>query len=98
MTINVSRDAAGSIDAAVKSGQFASAAEMITKLVREFDQRSQHQPAADPPPPVEAVKPIWEVFQEISATVPAEVWDALPTDLSEHHDHYLYGTPKPTDA
>jgi len=22
------------------------------------------------------------------------VWDALPTDLSEQHDHYIYGTPK----
>jgi hypothetical protein len=43
-------------------------------------------------------KPIWEVFQEISAAVPDEVWDALPTDLSEQHDHYIYGTPKRTDA
>jgi len=41
-----------------------------------------------------AHKPIWEVFQELSASVPDEVWDALPTDLSEQHDHYIYGTPK----
>jgi putative addiction module CopG family antidote len=42
-------------------------------------------------------KPIWEVIQEISATVPDEVWDTVPTDLAAQHDHYLYGTPKRTD-
>jgi hypothetical protein len=41
-----------------------------------------------------AHKPIWEVFQEISAGVPDEVWESLPPDLSEQHVHYIYGTPK----
>jgi Arc/MetJ-type ribon-helix-helix transcriptional regulator len=48
MTINVSKDVESSINAAVQSGQFASPDEMITKLVRDYAQRSQ-QPAAAPP-------------------------------------------------
>jgi Arc/MetJ-type ribon-helix-helix transcriptional regulator len=89
MTIHVSQDVEKSIDAAVQSGKFASADEMITTLVREYERSEQ---------PARASKPIWEEFQEISASVPDEVWDALPSDLAEQHDHYIYGTPKNTDA
>ena len=28
------------------------------------------------------------------ADVPKEEWDRLPVDLTEHLDHYIYGTPK----
>jgi Arc/MetJ-type ribon-helix-helix transcriptional regulator len=47
MTIHLSEDAQGSIHAAVQSGQFASADEMIDKLVREYALRTQ--PRADVP-------------------------------------------------
>ncbi len=30
----------------------------------------------------------------IWADVPQEEWDRLPADLSEHLDHYIYGTAK----
>jgi hypothetical protein len=33
-------------------------------------------------------------MDRLSAMVPMEEWDALPTDLSENLDHYLYGVPK----
>jgi hypothetical protein len=39
-------------------------------------------------------KPIWEVFQEIAASIPDEEWAKLPVDGAEQHDHYIYGTPK----
>ena len=39
-------------------------------------------------------KPIWEVFQEITASIPDEEWAKLPVDGAEQHDHYIYGTPK----
>jgi predicted XRE-type DNA-binding protein len=39
-------------------------------------------------------RPIWEKVAEISASVPAEEWAKLPTDLAANHDHYLYGAPK----
>lgn len=41
-----------------------------------------------------AHKPIWEVFQEISDSIPEEEWAKLPPDGAEQHDHYIYGTPK----
>jgi len=40
------------------------------------------------------VRPIWEIAEEISAQVPLEEWEKLPTDGAEQHDHYLYGSPK----
>jgi hypothetical protein len=39
-------------------------------------------------------KPIWEVFQEITARFPEEEWAKLPVDSAEQHDHSIYGTPK----
>ena len=39
-------------------------------------------------------RPIEEFITELAAQVPEEEWDLLPPDLSEQHDHYIYGTPK----
>jgi Arc/MetJ-type ribon-helix-helix transcriptional regulator len=89
MTINVSKDVESSINVAVQSGRFASADEMIAKLVREYEQRTQQHTAAAPPH-----KPIWEEFEEIAASIPDEEWAKLPVDGAEQHDHYIYGTPK----
>ena len=44
MTINVSKDVENRINAAVRSGQFASPDEMIDKLVREYAERTRNQP------------------------------------------------------
>jgi hypothetical protein len=41
-----------------------------------------------------AVRPFWEIVEEISSQVPLEEWEKLPSDGAEHHDHYLYGSPK----
>jgi hypothetical protein len=41
-----------------------------------------------------AVRPLWEIAEEISAQVPLEEWEKLPADGAEQHDHYLYGSPK----
>jgi hypothetical protein len=35
-----------------------------------------------------------EKIQEIISDVPDEVWEKIPTDGSDQHDHYIYGTPK----
>jgi len=48
MTIHVSKDAENAISAAVQSGQFASADEMVDRLVREYAQRHPQPSAADP--------------------------------------------------
>ncbi|MBK8467055.1 MAG: hypothetical protein IPL32_14635 [Chloracidobacterium sp.] len=39
-------------------------------------------------------KKLGEKIQELVADVPDEVWEKLPTDGAEQHDHYIYGTPK----
>ncbi len=103
MTIHLPDDLGGSVRAEVESGHFASADEVVAEAVRSFlRQRTQAPDMTKPPAGDEdaapAPKPIWEVFREIAASVPPETWDALPSDLSEQHDHYIYGTPKRPDA
>ena len=34
------------------------------------------------------------LLDRVWAMAPREAWEALPTDLSANHDHYLYGAPK----
>jgi hypothetical protein len=41
----------------------------------------------------EAVKPIWEQFEDILAKVPADEWAKLPVDAAENHDRYLSQPP-----
>lgn len=98
MTIHLPPEIENSIQAAVHSGHFASVDAAMTKAASMLlQQLEQEQAQALPANHVEAVpaqKPIWEVFQELSADVPDEEWDSLPPDLSEQHDHYIYGTPK----
>ena len=43
-------------------------------------------------------RPIEEVLAELAAEVPPEIWAKLPPDLTDHLDHYLYGTPKRGEA
>jgi hypothetical protein len=37
---------------------------------------------------------IEDKLRAIWTDVPKEEWDRLPADLTDHLDHYLYGTPK----
>lgn len=37
---------------------------------------------------------IWEKIRKRAQKVPDEVWEKLPRDGAEQHDHYLYGVPK----
>jgi Arc/MetJ-type ribon-helix-helix transcriptional regulator len=99
MTIHLPPHIERSIQDAVHGGRFASLDEAMTEaaslLVQRLNQeQAQATPVANQSDAAPAYKPIWEVFQELSASVPDEVWDALPTDLSQQHDHYIYGTPK----
>jgi hypothetical protein len=53
-------------------------------------------PAAEPGAD-EAAGPLdslWARIRQITDSVPAEAWESVPPDLSEQHDHYIYGTPK----
>jgi len=37
---------------------------------------------------------IWQKIRARSEKIPDEVWEEMPRDGSEQHDHYLYGVPK----
>jgi len=37
---------------------------------------------------------IWQKIRARAESIPDEVWEEMPADGSEHHDHYLHGTPK----
>ena len=57
------------------------------KRVLEFVERIERQKS-------QPAKTLWDAIQDIVKDVPDEVWERLPTDGSEQHDHYLYGSPK----
>jgi Arc/MetJ-type ribon-helix-helix transcriptional regulator len=103
MIIHLPEDLESSIRSLVQGGRYASEDEVIAEAVRSFLGQRQDGQEPDRTPAAKegtapAHKPIWEVFQEIARSVPPETWDDLPADLSDQHDHYIYGTPKRTDA
>jgi hypothetical protein len=57
---------------------------LVEEMLSENDVTQEHV----------AVRPLWEIAEEISAQVPLEEWAKLPADGAEQHDHYLYGSPK----
>lgn len=40
------------------------------------------------------LKSVFKKIEERGKNIPDEVWEEMPKDGSEEHDHYLYGTPK----
>jgi Arc/MetJ-type ribon-helix-helix transcriptional regulator len=100
MTIHLPPELESSIQAAVHSGHFASLDAAMTEAASLLLERlTQTQTKAVPPAAshlnaAQADKPIWEEILELTADVPDEEFDKLPTDLAEQHDHYIYGTPK----
>ena len=99
MTIHLPPDLESSIHAAVHSGHFASVDAAMTEAASLLLQRLQQQgqampPTANQPAAAPPHKPIWEVAADIRNSVPAEEWAKLPVDGAEHHDLYIYGTPK----
>ena len=57
------------------------------KRVLDFVERIERQKS-------QPAKTLWDAIQAIVKDVPDEVWERLPTDGAEQHDHYLYGSPK----
>jgi Arc/MetJ-type ribon-helix-helix transcriptional regulator len=106
MNIILPDDLESSVRGEVLSGHFASADDAVAEIVREYFRHRQgprHQdsaaaaPATEPANPPER-KPLWERAAELRQSIPAEEWDKLPDDGSRQLDHYLYGSPKRTDA
>lgn len=102
MTIHLPEGREQFVRSLLADGRFASESDVVDEALGLLEQRERQRvempkPADNPVESTPAHKPIWEVIQEISATVPDEVWDTVPTDLAAQHDHYIYGTPKRTD-
>ena len=100
MTIHLPPDIESSIQDAVHSGHFASVDDAMTEAASlllqglKQDQTQAKQAVASPARAAPKHKPIWEEFEEITASIPHEEWAKLPVDGAEQHDHYIYGTPK----
>jgi Arc/MetJ-type ribon-helix-helix transcriptional regulator len=99
MTIQLPKDLETSIRDAVVSGHFASVDEAMTEAARLLLSKLNQPKAgtvdtAGNEPAAPAHKPIWEEFEEITSSIPAEEWAKLPADGAEQHDHYIYGSPK----
>jgi Arc/MetJ-type ribon-helix-helix transcriptional regulator len=92
MPIQLPHDLEQFVRTAVARGRFGSENEALVEAVRLLRER---EPTSSQAPETPAgQKPIWEVFQEISATVPDEEWAKVPEDSSAQLDHYVYGAPK----
>jgi Arc/MetJ-type ribon-helix-helix transcriptional regulator len=93
MTIHLPEDLERYVHATVLSGRFASEQDAITeavRLLRQFDPKSNLQNPDTSIPPV----PAWQRLLNIMGDVPEDVFERMPTDGAEQHDHYIYGTPK----
>ncbi len=40
----------------------------------------------------DSARPLWQSVIDLGASLPAEEWDRVPTDLAANLDHYLYGS------
>jgi Arc/MetJ-type ribon-helix-helix transcriptional regulator len=86
MKIHLSKDVENSILAAVQSGQFASADEMVNKLVREYSQRQQSSHANEADATPDPLMGIWQDYAEEMDEIVAdamkrrkeEPWRAIP--------------------
>lgn len=98
MQINLPAHLERSLLIEVQSGRFASVDDAIAEAVRLFLQAAPEESGPGSAGAGELAepghKPIWEVFEEITASIPEEEWAKLPTDGAEQHDHYIYGIPK----
>jgi Arc/MetJ-type ribon-helix-helix transcriptional regulator len=94
MTVELPDDIRAAIDAAVRSGRYPSAGDAITAAWRSFEGHGEAATVPAGAPPTTSPPPFWEAIEAENRAIPTEVWDALPADLSDQHDHYVYGTPR----
>ncbi len=82
----------------VKSGEYASADELIAKSLDLLDGKDDApQDGSRGSDSVPVREPIWETLVRLGREIPDEAWASVPSDLSKNLDHYLYGAPKETE-
>lgn len=93
MTIELPEDLAIMVREEVLKGHFACENDLVVEAVRLYlRQKASSSPLAEKVQQVHGDKRIWEIVEAENQTIPPDVWDALPKDLSARHDDYLYGT------
>src|SRR5712692_7182157 len=90
-------------DSSLSAGVGCSGGFMATKIEQELIEKLRILPPEQQQAVLEIVErmvqpaskmTILEKISERSKQVPDEVWERVPTDGAEQHDHYLYGAPK----
>ena len=91
MNVSLSAELEALVNEQLKSGRYASAAEVIADALHLLKQEEQQHEGNGV---TTDTRPIWEVFADIMSDVPEEETNKLPTDAAEQHDHYIYGLAK----
>lgn len=63
-----------------------SSLEILREAIEQFAAKRHAQKSG--------VDALYDAIAEIRASVPAEAWATLPTDLAKNFDHYHYGHPR----
>ena len=105
MKLSLSPETERLIEEKVSSGRYQSADEVVREGLRRLDEGDN----GGPPAPAEKaaseqtesaadtgeeVTDLVELFERLAAEVPDSVWETVPRDLAQNHEHYLYGSKK----
>jgi antitoxin ParD1/3/4 len=100
MKLSLSPETERLIAEKVDSGRYQSADEVVREgleLLEERDNRSSLLSSEEVEPAQEKagkVSDIIELLEPIWAEIPDSVWETVPRDLAQNHEHYLYGSKK----
>ncbi len=105
MKLSFSLETERLIEEKISSGRYQSADEVVRECLKLLDERDNGGPPApaekaateQAEPSADAagkVTDLVELFESIAAEVPDSVWETVPRDLAQNHEHYLYGSKK----
>jgi hypothetical protein len=76
--------------AIVGAGEFSARDGSLRRILR-VDELERRSTLADDEFD-DSAPPLWQSVVDLGASVPADAWDRVPTDLAANPDHYLYGS------
>ena len=82
-------------DRSVASLTLAELENLIEDIVEKYNQKSQEKQSkliefSKEANFDETARPLWEIIEERTSTIPDEDWAKVPADASERLDYYLY--------
>lgn len=96
MKLSLSPDTERLIEEKISSGRYHSADEVVRESLKLLETRDEASPSEFPEEAekTENASDLVTIFEGIAAEVPDAVWETLPRDLAQNHEHYLYGSSK----